>query len=150
MKRGEERRGDESDGGSVGRAGVVDGPAHRRQWPAGFAPPVEHRTPDRLSLPGAFTAVVVQAVLIGADPHPMAFPVGTAGVLIAARRPLAIAQIQRRAGAAATAVLAADVLARRLCGAAANPLTEQTTAIAGNSGRHRSRRPRWRAELRRP
>ena len=97
---------------------MVDGAADRRQWAAGFAPPVEHRTPDRLSLPGAFTAVAVQAVLIGADPHLMAFPVGTAGVLIAARRPLAIAQIQRRAGAAATAVLAADVLARRPRGAA--------------------------------
>ncbi len=74
---------------SVAGAGVVDGAAHRGQRPAGIAPPVEHRTPDRLSLPGAFTAVVVQAVLVGTDPHLMAFPVGPARVLIAAGDPSA-------------------------------------------------------------
>lgn len=61
----------------------------RRQRPAGFAPPAEHRTPDRLALPGASTAVVIQAVLAGADPHFMALPVSPARMLVAAGDPSA-------------------------------------------------------------
>ena len=74
---------------------MLDGVAHRGQRPAGFPPPAEHRTPDRLALPGASTAVVIQAVLAGADPHFMALPVNPARMLVAAAT-LALAVIRRR------------------------------------------------------
>ena len=79
------------EGRSVARAGVLDGVAHRGQRPAGFAPPVEHRTPDRVALLGPLIAVVVQAGAPRVAPSFMALAVGPARVLIAAKRPLTLA-----------------------------------------------------------
>ena len=77
----------ERGGGSVGGAGVVDGAAGSP--PAARQPraPEEHCTPGRLALPGASTAVVIQAVLAGSDPHLMALPVSPARMLVAAGDP---------------------------------------------------------------